>query len=64
MNSNTNNKICLNTHILVSISLVYIQIYLYQVFKKNSYYCIIKIPTHIIVCITYYNYLYICICYK
>ena len=51
MNSYTNNKICLSTHIRVNISLVYVQIYLYQVFKKNSYYCIIKTPTHIIVII-------------
>ena len=56
MNSNTNNKICLSTHIRVNISLVYVQIYLYQVFKNNSYYCIIKTPTHIIVIIPWYIY--------
>ena len=31
MNSNTSNKVCISTHRLVSISLVYIQTKLYQV---------------------------------
>ena len=43
MNSNTNNKFCLSTYIRVNISLVYVQIYLYQISKKNSYYCIITL---------------------
>ena len=40
MNKYTNNKICLSTRILVSISPVYKQIYLYQVLTNNKYYCI------------------------
>ena len=40
MNSNTNIKICLSTRILVSISPVYIQIYLYQALLKNNYFII------------------------
>ena len=51
MNSYTNTKICISTHILVSISQVYVQIKLYQVLIMNSYYCISKTPTHIIVII-------------
>ena len=43
MNSYTNTKICISTHILVSISQVYVQIYLYQVLIMNSYYCIITL---------------------
>ena len=51
MNSYTNTKIFTSTHIRVSISLVDVQLYLYQVLTKKSYYCIIKKLTHIIVCI-------------
>ena len=43
MNTYTITKIFISTHILVSISLVYVQIYLYQVLTNNNYYCIITL---------------------
>ena len=43
MNKYTNIKICISTHINVIISLVYIQIKLYQVLTNNEYYCIITL---------------------
>ena len=43
MNTYTNNKICLSTRILVSISRVYNQIKLYQVLLNNICYCIITL---------------------
>ena len=43
MNSYTNTKVCISTHKRVSISLVYVQKYLYQILININYYCIITL---------------------